>query len=156
MNNTQLVEIQPRELKFKFEVKKQISCVGHLANVTDQYVAFKFKTTSPKMYCVKPHVVTKQAQSSAPPGMLCNDKFLFQATVVPIGTTKDEITRGNFAADSSKTIEEVKLRVTLTSGPNVWLIDEEIKRDDIFEASCTKLDDGTTSWSRTGLNQNVT
>ncbi|CAA0839923.1 Vesicle-associated protein 2-1 [Striga hermonthica] len=55
--HTQIVEIQPRELKFLFEVKKQSSCAVHLANVTDQYVAFKVKTTSPKKYCVRPNPV---------------------------------------------------------------------------------------------------
>ncbi|PIN16045.1 VAMP-associated protein involved in inositol metabolism [Handroanthus impetiginosus] len=125
--NTQLVEIQPRELKFIFEVKKQCSCAVHLANVTDQYVAFKVKTTSPKKYCVRPNIgiikpkstcdftVTMQAQKSASLEMQCKDKFLIQSTVVPFGITEDEITPGMFARESLKYIEETKLRVVLTS-----------------------------------------
>ncbi|PIN14377.1 VAMP-associated protein involved in inositol metabolism [Handroanthus impetiginosus] len=128
--NTQLVEIQPREIKFIFEVKKQCSCAVHLANVTDQYVAFKVKTTSPKKYCVRPNVgiikpkttydftVTMQAQKSAPPDMLCKDKFLIQNTVVPFGTTEEEITPSMFVRDGEKYIEETKLRVLLISPPN--------------------------------------
>lgn len=36
--------------------------------------------------------VTMQAQRMAPPDMLCKDKFLIQSTVVPVGTTEDDIT----------------------------------------------------------------
>ncbi|KAK4433950.1 Vesicle-associated protein 2-2 [Sesamum alatum] len=128
--NTQLVEIQPRELKFTIEVKKQSSCTVHLANVTDQYIAFKVKTTSPKKYCVRPNVgiikpkstysftVTMQAQKSALSEMLCKDKFLIQSTVVPFGTTEEEITPVMFVKEGEKYIEETKLRVVLTSASN--------------------------------------
>ncbi|XP_020548271.1 vesicle-associated protein 2-2 isoform X2 [Sesamum indicum] len=128
--NMQLVEIQPRELKFIIEVKKQSSCTVHLANVTDQYIAFKVKTTSPKKYCVRPNVgiikpkstysftVTMQAQKSAPSEMLCKDKFLIQSTVVPFGTTEEEITPVMFVREGEKYIEETKLRVVLTSASN--------------------------------------
>ncbi|GFQ08397.1 vesicle-associated protein 2-2, partial [Phtheirospermum japonicum] len=150
---TQLVEIQPRELKFKFEVKKQSSCAVHLANATDQYVAFKVKTTSPKKYCVRPNVgiikpkstcdftVTMQAQKSAPPEMQCKDKFLIQSTVVPFGTTEDEITPGMFVKDNSKHIEEVKLRVALTSvpsSPENPLADVVSKQEPMYESSSPK------------------
>ncbi|KAL0414644.1 UNVERIFIED_CONTAM: Vesicle-associated protein 2-2 [Sesamum radiatum] len=128
--NKQLVEIQPRELKFIVEVKKQSVCTVHLANVSGQYVAFKVKTTSPKKYCVRPNVgiikpkstceftVTMQAQKSASSEMQCKDKFLIQSTVVPFGTTEEEITSSMFAKESQKYIEETKLRVVLTSAPS--------------------------------------
>ncbi|KAK8620316.1 hypothetical protein V6N13_066796 [Hibiscus sabdariffa] len=54
--NTQLLEIEPKELEFTFILKKQSSCSVRLTNNTDQYVAFKVKTTSPKQYCVRPKV----------------------------------------------------------------------------------------------------
>ncbi|GFQ04371.1 vesicle-associated protein 2-2 [Phtheirospermum japonicum] len=139
---TQLVEIEPHELNFKFEAEKQISCVGHLANVTDQYVAFKFKTTSPKKYFVRPNVgiikpkstceftVTMQAQKSAPPEMQCKDKFLIQSTVVPFSTTEDEITPGMFVKDNSKHIEEAKITVALA--------DVVLKQEPTYEYSSPK------------------
>nr|GMD87430.1 vesicle-associated protein 2-2-like [Ipomoea batatas] len=80
---------------------KQSSCVVHLTNITDQYVAFKVKTTSPKKYCVRPNIgiikpkatvefrVTMQAQSAAPFDMQCKDKFLIQSTVVPFGKMEE-------------------------------------------------------------------
>ncbi|XP_073353682.1 uncharacterized protein [Aegilops tauschii subsp. strangulata] len=40
----------------KIEVRKQSSCSVHLVNRTDEYVAFKVKTTSPKRYCVRPNI----------------------------------------------------------------------------------------------------
>ncbi|KAL4366269.1 hypothetical protein GQ457_05G035090 [Hibiscus cannabinus] len=36
-----------------FELRKQISCSLNLSNKTDNYVAFKVKTTNPKKYCVR-------------------------------------------------------------------------------------------------------
>ncbi|EPS60297.1 hypothetical protein M569_14506, partial [Genlisea aurea] len=124
----QLLEIHPRELKFIFEVKKQSSCVVHLTNLADQYVAFKVKTTSPNKYCVRPNVgiikpkatsdftVTMQAQRTA--SLECKDKFLIQGTVVPYGTTEEDITSRMFSRESRKYVEETKLRVVLTSAPN--------------------------------------
>ncbi|XP_047255192.1 vesicle-associated protein 1-1 isoform X2 [Capsicum annuum] len=129
MTNTQLVEIQPRELKFTFEVKKQSSCAVHVANITDQYVAFKVKTTSPKKYCVRPNIgvvkpkstydftVTMQAQRTAPSDMQCKDKFLIQCTIVPFGTSEEEIPPSMFNKDNGKYIEECKLKVVLVSPP---------------------------------------
>ena len=36
--------------------------------------------------------VTMQAQRVAPPDFQCKDKFLIQSTVVPVGTTEEDIT----------------------------------------------------------------
>ncbi|GLT61063.1 hypothetical protein SLA2020_337980 [Shorea laevis] len=126
---TELLEIQPHVLKFTFEMKKQSTCSIQLGNNSNQYVAFKVKTTSPKKYCVRPNTgiikpkatcdftVTMQAQRVAPPDMQCKDKFLIQSTVVPFGTTEEDITSDMFAKDSGKYIEEMKLRVILISPP---------------------------------------
>ncbi|KAG2727237.1 hypothetical protein I3843_01G144900 [Carya illinoinensis] len=126
---TELLEIQPQVLKFTFEVKKQSSCSIQLGNNSNQYVAFKVKTTSPKKYCVRPNTgiikpkatydftVTMQAQRVAPPDMQCKDKFLIQSTVVPFGTTEEDLTSDTFSKDGSKYIEEKKLRVILISPP---------------------------------------
>ncbi|XP_039062455.1 vesicle-associated protein 2-2-like isoform X2 [Hibiscus syriacus] len=121
--NAQLLEIEPKELKFRFILKKQCSCSVTLTNNTNQHVVFKVKTTSPKKYCVRPNVgivmpkstyefsVTMQAQREAPPDMVCRDKFLIQSTVVPAGTTDENITSATFVKDSGRYIEENKLKV---------------------------------------------
>nr|UUA80798.1 vesicle-associated protein 2-2-like protein [Reaumuria trigyna] len=126
--SSQLLEIQPhRELKFNFELKKQSSCKVRLVNKTDHHVAFKVKTTSPKKYCVRPNVglvlpkevsefvVTMQAQKSAPPDMICKDKFLIQSTVVPVGTMEEDVTSNMFSKEDGRYIEENKLKVTLVA-----------------------------------------
>ncbi|KAJ0092337.1 hypothetical protein Patl1_25564 [Pistacia atlantica] len=149
----ELLEIQPLELKFTFEVKKQSSCSIQLGNKSDQYVAFKVKTTSPKKYCVRPNVgiikpkatydfaVTMQAQRVAPPDFLCKDKFLIQSTVVPFGTTDEDITSDMFAKDSGKYIDEKKLRVVLISPPQSPILlprNGELKQDPLQETSMLK------------------
>ncbi|KAF7039902.1 hypothetical protein CFC21_049844 [Triticum aestivum] len=120
-----VVEIQPRELQFTFELKKQSSCSVHLVNKSDEYVAFKVKTTSPKRYCVRPNIgvilpratcdftVTMQAQRTAPPDMQLKDKFLVQTTVVPPGTSDDDLIPAFFSKETNAYIEESKLRVVL-------------------------------------------
>ncbi|KAA3437236.1 vesicle-associated protein 1-2-like isoform X2 [Gossypium australe] len=55
MSTGQLLSIEPQELQFPFELRKQISCSLNLSNKTDNYVAFKVKTTNPKKYCVRPN-----------------------------------------------------------------------------------------------------
>ncbi|KAJ0478644.1 putative major sperm protein (MSP) [Helianthus annuus] len=55
MSTTELLTIEPQELQFPFELKKQISCSMQLKNNTNDYVAFKVKTTNPKKYCVRPN-----------------------------------------------------------------------------------------------------
>ncbi|KAJ6795987.1 vesicle-associated protein 1-1-like [Iris pallida] len=104
MSTGELLGIDPLELKFPFELKKQVSCSIQLSNKSDDYVAFKVKTTSPKKYCVRPNtgvvlprstcdvIVTMQAQREMPPDMQCKDKFLVQSAVVSPGVTAKDIT----------------------------------------------------------------
>ncbi|KAH7577764.1 hypothetical protein ACOSP7_001212 [Xanthoceras sorbifolium] len=118
-----LLNIQPSELKFPFELKKQSSCSMQLTNRTDKYVAFKVKTTNPKKYCVRPNtgvvlpgsscnvMVTMQAQKDAPPDLQCKDKFLLQSVGAPDGTTTKDIVPELFNKEEGKIVEEFKLRV---------------------------------------------
>ncbi|XP_022946280.1 vesicle-associated protein 2-2-like isoform X3 [Cucurbita moschata] len=132
--STKLLHIQPKELQFIFELRKQSTCTVQLANNTHHHVAFKVKTTSPKKYCVRPNVgiilpkstyefsVIMQAQRAAPPDMLCRDKFLIQSTIVPSGMTEEDITASMFLKDGGKYIEEDKLKVALISPLNSPLL----------------------------------
>eukprot|EP00262_Sarcandra_glabra_P009539 TRINITY_DN23959_c0_g1_i1.p1 TRINITY_DN23959_c0_g1~~TRINITY_DN23959_c0_g1_i1.p1 ORF type:complete len:250 (-),score=49.85 TRINITY_DN23959_c0_g1_i1:394-1143(-) len=149
----ELLEIQPHELKFTFELKKQSSCSIQLVNNSDQYVAFKVKTTSPKRYCVRPNTgvilpksscdftVTMQAQRVAPPDMQLKDKFLVQSTVVPFGTTMEDITASLFTKENGRFIEENKLRVVLISPPQspvLLPINGALKQEPAYEPSLLK------------------
>ncbi|KAL2892470.1 Vesicle-associated protein 1-3 [Bienertia sinuspersici] len=123
MNTGDLLHIEPTELRFSFELRKQSSCSMTLTNKTEQYIAFKVKTTNPKKYCVRPNTgvvlpgatcdvtVTMQAQKEAPPDMQCKDKFLVQSAVAPDGCTTKDITSEMFNKDDGKVVEEFKLRV---------------------------------------------
>ncbi|KAJ4774644.1 Vesicle-associated protein 1-1 [Rhynchospora pubera] len=117
------LEIQPSELSFPFEVKKQSTCTMQFTNKSDQFMAFKVKTTNPKQYCVRPNIgivqpgstcdvtVTMQAQKEAPLDMHCKDKFLIQSVVTKDGSTTKDVTAELFSKEPGKVIEECKLRV---------------------------------------------
>lgn len=123
MNTGDYINIQPSELKFPFELKKQSSCSLLLTNKTDKYVAFKVKTTNPKKYCVRPNAgvilpsgasnitVTMQAPKEAPPDMQCKDKFLIQSVVAPDGTTAKDISAELFNKGDGKVVDDFKMRV---------------------------------------------
>ncbi|XP_042427341.1 vesicle-associated protein 1-2-like isoform X3 [Zingiber officinale] len=129
MSSGELLEIDPLELKFPFELKKQISCSLQLTNKSDNYVAFKVKTTSPKKYCVRPNsgvvlprstcdvIVTMQAQREAPPDMQCKDKFLVQSVIVDQGASAKDVTTEMFGKESANAVDEVKLRVLYVPPP---------------------------------------
>ncbi|KAH9777292.1 Vesicle-associated protein 1-2 [Citrus sinensis] len=129
MSTGELLSIEPLELKFPFELKKQISCSLQLSNKTDNYVAFKVKTTNPKKYCVRPNtgivlprstcdiIVTMQAQKEAPPDMQCKDKFLLQSVKTNDGTTAKDINAEMFNKEAGHVVEECKLRVIYVSPP---------------------------------------
>ncbi|XP_068634891.1 vesicle-associated protein 1-2-like [Aristolochia californica] len=129
MSTGELLNIEPEELKFGFELKKQISCSLQLSNKTDNYVAFKVKTTNPKKYCVRPNtgivlprstcdvIVTMQAQRESPPDMQCKDKFLLQSVIANPGATAKDITPEMFNKEWGNLVEECKLRVVYVAPP---------------------------------------
>ncbi|XP_057492611.1 vesicle-associated protein 1-3-like isoform X2 [Actinidia eriantha] len=94
-----------------------------LINKSDQYVAFKVKTTNPTKYCDSPNngivlpgstcnvTVTMQAPKEAPPDMPCKDKFLIQCVIVPNGAITKNISSEMFDKEDGKVIEEFKLRL---------------------------------------------
>ncbi|KAI3700984.1 hypothetical protein L2E82_45625 [Cichorium intybus] len=123
MSTGELLSVEPQELEFTFELKKQINCSMQLTNKTNHHVAFKVKTTNPKKYCVRPNtgvilphsfcdvIVTMQAQKEAPPDMICKDKFLLQSAVASPGIAPKDITPEMFSKDSGNLVEECKLKV---------------------------------------------
>ncbi|KAL9265596.1 Vesicle-associated protein 1-2-like protein [Drosera capensis] len=129
MSTGELLDIEPTELKFPFELRKQISCSLQLSNKTDNHVAFKVKTTNPKKYCVRPNtgvvlpratcdvIVTMQAQKEAPPDMQCKDKFLLQSVIASPGAAAKNITAEMFNKEAGDVVEECKLRVIYVFPP---------------------------------------
>ncbi|XP_020693578.1 vesicle-associated protein 1-3 isoform X2 [Dendrobium catenatum] len=137
MSGETFLGIQPAELKFSFQCNKQSSCTMHLANRTDQYVAFKVKTTNPKKYSVRPNtgivlpgstcdvLVTMQAQKEAPPDMQCKDKFLVLSVIAASGATMKDITSEMFNKEPNKVVDELKLRVVYVPGSPPSPVPEE-------------------------------
>ncbi|KAK4422862.1 Vesicle-associated protein 1-1 [Sesamum alatum] len=125
MTMRKLLEIQPSKLHFPFELKKELSCVLHLSNMTERHVLFKVKTTDPKKYCVQPNlgtvlprstcvvIVRMQAQTTIPLDRQCKDKFLIQSMVGNPGATDRKVTPELFD-ETGRSVEEVKLRVVYT------------------------------------------
>lgn len=48
------VEVSPSDLRFRFQVNKQLLASITINNPGSQRVAFKIKTTAPKKYVVRP------------------------------------------------------------------------------------------------------
>lgn len=51
---TEHLQLTPSELRFRFELRRNIPVTLSLHNPGSEPVAFKVKTTSPKKYCVRP------------------------------------------------------------------------------------------------------
>lgn len=129
MSAAELLDIEPQELTFAFEPKKQISCTLQLSNKTENHVAFKVKTTNPKKYCVRPNtgivapkstsniIVTMQAQKETPSDMQCKDKFLLQSVVTSPGATTKDISAEMFDKAAGRLVEECKLKVVYVPPP---------------------------------------
>ncbi|CAM0878344.1 unnamed protein product [Alopecurus aequalis] len=128
-SSKELLRIEPNELRFSFETKKQISCTMQLSNGTDEHIAFKVKNNNPQRYCVLPNIsivpprstcnvnVTMGAQSEAPLGMQCEDKFLVQSVVVTEGTTVQNLTQEKFKKGAGNVVDEVNLKVIYVQPP---------------------------------------
>ncbi|OAY49339.1 vesicle-associated protein 1-3 [Manihot esculenta] len=147
MTTGDLLNVQPTELKFPFELKKQSSCSMQLTNKSDKFVAFKVKTTNPKKYCVRPNTgiilpqttcnvtVTMQAQKEAPHDMQCKDKFLLQSVPAPDGATAKDITPDMFNREDDKVVEEFRLRVVYIPANPPSPVPEEPEEESSLSAS---------------------
>uniref|UniRef100_A0ACD6A3D1 Uncharacterized protein n=1 Tax=Avena sativa TaxID=4498 RepID=A0ACD6A3D1_AVESA len=129
-DSKELLVIEPNQLCFPFEAKKQISCSLQLRNITTECIAFQVRTTKPKSYCARPNiyvmpprstcdvtVTTKQALREVPTHMQCNDKFLAQSTAVMEETTIKDITLETFKKEAGNLVNEVKMRVVYVQPP---------------------------------------
>lgn len=120
------IEITPPELRFRFQLGKQMLSTIHVANNGEQRIAYKIKTTAPKKYVVRPSSgiadahssvsvqVIMQAQKEQPLDLNCKDKFMVQTVVLAEG---EDIDKDTFNKDVRKEgLREARLRVVL-EGP---------------------------------------
>ncbi|KAG4973058.1 Vesicle-associated protein 2-1 [Glycine soja] len=152
MTASQLISVSPDELRFHFELEKQTFCDLKVLNNSENYVAFKVKTTSPKKYFVRPNTavvqpwdsciirVTLQAQREYPPDMQCKDKFLLQSTTVNPNTDVDDLPPDTFNKESGNSVEELKLRVAYISptSPEGSSEDDASKNSQSFDTSSSQ------------------
>lgn len=129
-------------MKMPFELKKHNSACLELFNKTDQWVAFKVKTTAPKKYAVRPTsgvvpprgssgvTITMQPPRVIPPDYHCRDKFLVQSIVAEEGTTHKNIVPGMFSKAPGKIVEEFKLRVIYVPANPPSPVAEETEEED--------------------------
>mmetsp|Transcript_10901 Transcript_10901/g.27563 ORF Transcript_10901/g.27563 Transcript_10901/m.27563 type:complete len:252 (-) Transcript_10901:174-929(-) len=128
------ITVSPPELRFRFELRKQIPVTLTVNNTKDVPVAFKVKTTSPKKYIVRPSTgvvkpgasvdvqVIMQAQKEYPPDLNnCKDKFLVQTVPLPadfvVTGDKPEAPADAFDKSNAENITDLKLKVALVAPP---------------------------------------
>eukprot|EP00951_Prasinocladus_malaysianus_P001121 scaffold7855_cov39-Prasinocladus_malaysianus.AAC.1 len=110
------VTVSPSELKFRFELRKQIPVTLSLTNTGSTPVAFKVKTTSPKKYIVRP---STGSQKEFPPDLSnCKDKFLVQTVELEsLKGEKPEVNAELFDKSNADKIIDTKLKVVLVAPP---------------------------------------
>ncbi|XP_023755012.1 vesicle-associated protein 2-2 [Lactuca sativa] len=120
-------EIYPSELTFIFEPKKHMSCMIKLTSNSNRYIAFKVKTTDPKLYRVRPNKgilkpdstceieVTRQACTILPAtDTIVKQKLLIQRVFASEDTTHENIDSLFSSKDSHNDINMKKLKVVIT------------------------------------------
>ncbi|EFJ42815.1 hypothetical protein VOLCADRAFT_107060 [Volvox carteri f. nagariensis] len=120
------VEVSPSDLRFRFQLNKQLLATININNPSSQRVAFKIKTTAPKKYVVRPssgvvesgsnvsiQVIMQAQKEYAAEFANCKDKFMVQTTVLG---ESEQIEKDTFNKDVRKDLKEYRLRVTI-EGP---------------------------------------
>ncbi|QDZ18828.1 vesicle-associated protein [Chloropicon primus] len=131
-NKEPILIISPTELKFKFELKKQIPATLVLHNPATHTVAFKIKTTTPKKYCVRPSTGFVLPQSKVPIQIMmsaqkekpqdfeaCRDKFLVQSVKLSEEEAEQPISANLFSKVGGKDVHEFKLKVSYTQASSI-------------------------------------
>lgn len=118
------VQVYPSELKFPFELGKELTTTMTLHNSGNRRLAFKVLTTNPDKYCVQPcmgvieprssmeAVVAMQAFTEVPHDLhCCEDKFLVQSRAAE--EDEQQVTEKTFPANWSGELRETRLPVWL-------------------------------------------
>ncbi|CAL4988699.1 unnamed protein product [Urochloa decumbens] len=115
---TELLEIQPLELRFAFELNKLIPCPLYLSNSTDHRIAFRLRPENPERYftewlcgVVPPRsyytlTVTMKEQKQHPP--LGRDEFLIEQSRIMEDDQLKDISQGEADVEFSNFFMEVE------------------------------------------------
>lgn len=132
-SDSKVLAVDPTELRFIFELRKDISTCLLLTNKTDGFIAFHVDTNQTK-YCTEPNKgimrprsccyisVKLLAQDEAPPNMRCNDKFHVQSAHVSEDLTSHIVTEDFFEeVMAGKVLDMVRL-------PIVYVASDQFRR----------------------------
>lgn len=152
-------EVDPSDLKFRFQLNKQLLATITIKNNNDKRVAFKIKTTAPKKYVVRPSSgiveaksqtsvqVIMQAQKEYPADFQnCKDKFMVQTTLLD---DSEQLDRDTFLKDGRKDTKEYRLKVIM-EGPAAP--PSPVPEANENEEDARALGDGDNTRLRTTLN----
>ncbi|KAM0849364.1 hypothetical protein ACQ4PT_053801 [Festuca glaucescens] len=118
-----ILGIEPLQICFPFNLKKQISCSFQLTNDTDAYIAFDILTSSPLPYSIQPMKdivppqskrsvnITLQSQEKAPRDVLRANEFTVRSAKLNGPLACEDITTDMFNAMPGDTVDEVNLDV---------------------------------------------
>lgn len=122
-----LLKITPEKtIEFHVLLSTTSTCRLQLENTSDEFVAFKIKTTAPKNYLVRPSngtiprggsidvQIILQPMQSEPPAQ-CNDRFLVQATAVK---SDGPLPRDYWTKLDKAQVQDHRLNVSLKRGPD--------------------------------------
>eukprot|EP01025_Chloroclados_australasicus_P045780 TRINITY_DN5030_c0_g1_i1.p1 TRINITY_DN5030_c0_g1~~TRINITY_DN5030_c0_g1_i1.p1 ORF type:complete len:230 (+),score=14.27 TRINITY_DN5030_c0_g1_i1:139-828(+) len=148
------LQISPQsELRFKFELRKQVPTALSLYNPSSERIAFKIKTTQPKRYSVRPSAgfvdpyasvdvkITMQSQKEYPPDINnCKDKFLVQSVIALPNET--DVHQDMFQK-SRQGVVDSKLKVVfdLPQGPPPTIHEPDGEENEHFQSQQLKSGD---------------
>ncbi|QPG73014.1 hypothetical protein FOA43_000318 [Brettanomyces nanus] len=144
------MQVSPKILEFCSPFTKQQTQEVTVSNDTSSYLAFKVKTTAPKIYCVRPnastvapgesvtvHIILQGLAEEPAIGTKCKDKFLFVS--VPCDDTVDPKLVSNEWASLQKAVggssKGIKMKVSFNYGAAINPIQEEEKEPEDAEIS---------------------
>jgi len=134
------MQISPKLLEFQAPFTEVQTQDVTVTNDTNEYIAFKVKTTAPKLYCVRPnastiapeesvkvHIILQGLEQEPAVGTKCKDKFLFvsvpcDASVSPRSVSKTWPKLQKAAGGTSKGI---KMKVSFNYDNAINPIEEE-------------------------------
>ncbi|CAM0884764.1 unnamed protein product [Alopecurus aequalis] len=120
----ELLDFDPLELHFPFEINKEISCPVQLTNTRDHYVKFHIQllnSSSTKHYRIEPNrgivppqsktnvMVILQAQNIRPHDIMGKDEFVVRCTVVKDGLMAHNISKDMFDGMSGDVVDMATL-----------------------------------------------
>uniref|UniRef100_A0A060T3Q6 ARAD1A11484p n=1 Tax=Blastobotrys adeninivorans TaxID=409370 RepID=A0A060T3Q6_BLAAD len=131
------MEIAPEVLEFEGPIHDQATRPLHLTNTTSQNLAYKIKTTAPKLYCVRPNAsiiapgqsvqvsIIRQGKDDGVDPRSHKDKFLVLSTAVEMSEVPDnfaemwtEMEQVDKESPDAKKITSKKIRVVYQSSTN--------------------------------------